>query len=445
MRGHAILTAAAERRAIQSRRWRCWPRRPAPASTPATRRRCWPSPSEPRAQLPARRRRSRTRFLAAIAHRDGPRSSAATRRPARRRLREAVAPGRAHRPSCATTRAAPLADARRRSSCARPAPAARCSSDALDGARDRSAVGALPLVLDLLARDQATSDRWAVAEATYRRRSHWPGDRPADRAGLRARRPGLAAGARGHASRSAGPTPREALALSAQLGTRLYEVWVTARSASSSSGSAKPARAAEQFERQQRTAARSSASPTSTVARRRSWSRPTCGWAAPRRPQTLTAALPRGRAEAKGQPWSLAGAALRGLVADEAGFDAARSSRRWSCTRRRRTRSSRRARSWPTASACAAPATASGPRAAARRAGDLRAPGRSALGRAGPDRAGRERRDAAPPRPDHDRRADAPGAPDRAAARLRARPRARPRRPCSSAPRRSSTTCATST
>ena len=35
-------------------------------------------------------------------------------------------------------------------------------------ARERAAVGALPFVLGLLARDQATTDRWAVAEATYR-------------------------------------------------------------------------------------------------------------------------------------------------------------------------------------------------------------------------------------------------------------------------------------
>ena len=39
---------------------------------------------------------------------------------------------------------------------------------ALKIARERAAVGALPFVLGLLARDQATTDRWAVAESTYR-------------------------------------------------------------------------------------------------------------------------------------------------------------------------------------------------------------------------------------------------------------------------------------
>ena len=40
--------------------------------------------------------------------------------------------------------------------------------DAMRVARERAAVGALPSVLNLVARDQATTDRWATAEATYR-------------------------------------------------------------------------------------------------------------------------------------------------------------------------------------------------------------------------------------------------------------------------------------
>ena len=39
---------------------------------------------------------------------------------------------------------------------------------ALQTARDRAAVGALPLVLSLIARHEAATDSWAVAEATYR-------------------------------------------------------------------------------------------------------------------------------------------------------------------------------------------------------------------------------------------------------------------------------------
>ena len=39
--------------------------------------------------------------------------------------------------------------------------------DTLRAARDRAAVGALPYLLNLLARDQSATDRWAVAESTY--------------------------------------------------------------------------------------------------------------------------------------------------------------------------------------------------------------------------------------------------------------------------------------
>ena len=38
---------------------------------------------------------------------------------------------------------------------------------ALQTARAHTAVGVLPFVLNLIARDQATTDRWAIAEATY--------------------------------------------------------------------------------------------------------------------------------------------------------------------------------------------------------------------------------------------------------------------------------------
>ncbi len=39
---------------------------------------------------------------------------------------------------------------------------------ALQTARSRAAVGVLPFALNLIARDQATTDRWAVADSTYR-------------------------------------------------------------------------------------------------------------------------------------------------------------------------------------------------------------------------------------------------------------------------------------
>ena len=44
---------------------------------------------------------------------------------------------------------------------------------ALKTARARAAVGALPFVLNLIARDQATTDRWAIARPLTRKRSIW--------------------------------------------------------------------------------------------------------------------------------------------------------------------------------------------------------------------------------------------------------------------------------
>ena len=126
--------------------------------------------------------------------------------------------------------------------------------DAVTGARARGAVGALPFILNLIARDQATTDRWAVAEGTYReaialaRESDQRTDLAFGLAGL-----GLAAGAPRAESRRLARSPAEALSLSRELGTRLHEVWATRPLwASSSSASGTPARAVAHFEEQQR-------------------------------------------------------------------------------------------------------------------------------------------------------------------------------------------------
>ena len=95
----------------------------------------------------------------------------------------------------------------------------------LEVARARSALGVLPFVLNLIALDHATTDRWAVAEATY-----------LEAIGL-ARETGqqtdlvfgLSGLARLQARRGRETECRanvaEALELSACLGTRLHEVW----------------------------------------------------------------------------------------------------------------------------------------------------------------------------------------------------------------------------
>ena len=95
----------------------------------------------------------------------------------------------------------------------------------LEVARARSALGVLPFMLNLIAIDHATTDRWAVAEATY-----------LEAIGL-ARETGqqtdlvfgLSGLARLQARRGRETECRanvaEALELSAYLGTRLHEVW----------------------------------------------------------------------------------------------------------------------------------------------------------------------------------------------------------------------------
>jgi DNA-binding CsgD family transcriptional regulator len=117
-------------------------------------------------------------------------------------------------------------------------------------ARERAAVGVLPFLLFLIARDQATTDRWAVAEATYveaiglARESGQRTDLALGLAGLawllalRGREPEC----RAHAA--------EALSLSAELGASVVEMWTTTALGELELGLGNPGQAAEHFERQ---------------------------------------------------------------------------------------------------------------------------------------------------------------------------------------------------
>ena len=187
---------------------------------------------------------------------------------------------------------------------------------ALDAARDRAAVGALPRVLNLIARDQATTDRWARADATYReaidlaRESGQKTELAFGVAGLAwllARR-GRADECRAYAA--------EAAELSGALGTRLPLLWATNALAELELATGAPERAAERL-RGLQTLLRDFAitdvdlSPVPElvdallrIRRREEAAEPVAA---------LLAA-----AEAKGQPWSLA-RALRasGLVEDD--------------------------------------------------------------------------------------------------------------------------------
>jgi DNA-binding CsgD family transcriptional regulator len=122
---------------------------------------------------------------------------------------------------------------------------------ALRTARARAAVGALPFVLNLIARDQAATDRWTAAAATYQeaidlaRESGQQTELTSGLAGLawlQARR-GREQECRGCAT--------EALSLCHELGMGLYEIWATAALGELELGLGDAARAAGHFEHQQ--------------------------------------------------------------------------------------------------------------------------------------------------------------------------------------------------
>ncbi len=190
---------------------------------------------------------------------------------------------------------------------------------ALDSARARAAIGALPFVLNLIARDQATTDRLAIAEATYREAIELA--RESDQrtalvfglsglAWLEARR-GSEDGCRAHAA--------EARALCDELGTRLMEVWLAAALGELAVGLGETDDAAGHFEHQRHLLAElgitdADLSPAPELVE--VYTRLGRSVEAERLAVAFTAT-----AEAKGQPWSLARALrCQGLVADEGVF-----------------------------------------------------------------------------------------------------------------------------
>ena len=171
-------------------------------------------------------------------------------------------------------------------------------------ARAHTAVGALPFILNLLARDQATTDRWAIAEASYQeainlaRESGQQTELAMGLAGLawlQARR-----GREQDCRRGAA----EALRLSAQLGTRLSEVWATAALGELELGLGEAAQAAGHFERLGRLLAELgitdvNLSPAADLAE-------AYLWLGDHEAAGRVAAQLMAAAQAKGQPWSRA-------------------------------------------------------------------------------------------------------------------------------------------
>jgi ATP/maltotriose-dependent transcriptional regulator MalT len=99
---------------------------------------------------------------------------------------------------------------------------------ALRAARARAALGVLPYVLHLIARDQATTDKWTLAEASYQHAvglARESGQHTQLAFALSGLAWLLARRGREDDCRAAA---RESLALSSELGMRLAEVWSTA-------------------------------------------------------------------------------------------------------------------------------------------------------------------------------------------------------------------------
>ena len=123
---------------------------------------------------------------------------------------------------------------------------------ALEVARERSAIGRLPLVLNLIALDRATTDRWAVAEATYleaiglARETDQQTDLAFGLAGLARLQ------ARRGRERECRANVAETVELCTRLGTRLFEVWAVEALGMLELGLGEAERAVEHLERQQR-------------------------------------------------------------------------------------------------------------------------------------------------------------------------------------------------
>jgi DNA-binding CsgD family transcriptional regulator len=190
---------------------------------------------------------------------------------------------------------------------------------ALEVARERSAIGALPLVLDLIALDHATTEGWAVAEATYleaiglARETGQQTDLVFGLSGLarlQARR-GRESECRANVA--------EALELSEHLGTRLHEVWAIDALGMLALGEGEAQRAVEHLEHQQRLlGALGITDPDLSPAPELidAYCRLGRATEARRRADEFSAA-----ADAKGQPWSMARALrVQGLVAADDQF-----------------------------------------------------------------------------------------------------------------------------
>src|SRR6185312_13440207 len=165
-------------------------------------------------------------------------------------------------------------------------------------ARARAAVGALPFVLNLIARDQATTDRLAVAEATYREAIDL---------------------ARESGQQDCRDCAAETLQLCQDLGMRLHQIWATTALGELELGLGDAAQAVARFEEQQQLL-RDIAVTDVDLSPGAELVDAYLRLGRPEAAQHVAAQFLAG-ARAKGQPWSLA-RALRGegLLAGDAAY-----------------------------------------------------------------------------------------------------------------------------
>ncbi|MFN8160266.1 MAG: AAA family ATPase [Solirubrobacterales bacterium] len=187
--------------------------------------------------------------------------------------------------------------------------------EAFREARAQVAMGALPALLHILARDQATTDQWAAAEASYDEAIRLAGE-TGQRVELGAALAGLAwLEARQGREEASREHSAEARKLCGELGVGLYGIWAIQAMGDLELGLGHPAEAIEHYRAQaeelsERGIADVDLSPAPELVDAH----------IRLRQRDDAAALAEeyvSRAEAKGQPWALARAArCRGLLAD---------------------------------------------------------------------------------------------------------------------------------
>ena len=282
---------------------------------------------------------------------------------------------------------------------------------ALDLARSRAAIGVLPYLLSHVAIDQATTNRWAEAEAGFHevidlaRETHQMTDLAAalSRLAWLEGRQGQVQQSRAHAT--------EAIQLAHELGLRLCEIWATAAVGELELGQGQSSEALAWFKRQESVVrecgiADVDLSPAPELVEL--YLR--LGQPGPARQAASVFEGKPCRKGSRGRSPERRDAAVFWLTTSKWTES---SPGRWSSTRRRPTCSRRPGRVWPTALGCAETGRGAFQGAVSDRHTAVRLPRGGAVVEDGPGRAGRNRGNRSRARPVDPRPAHPAGAPDR--------------------------------